>query len=65
MHNELKDNIYNIKKNLIENEGIFIKEKMMEERRKFIIEKFEASKGKELPQNIEEFYTKDEENTED
>ena len=41
MHGELKDNIYNIKKNLIENEGIFIKEKMMEDRRKFIIEKFE------------------------
>ena len=59
MENEIQDSYFSIKKNLLENEGLDVKEQMMDERRKFIINKFEESKGKELPINIKEFYEKD------
>ena len=59
MENEIQDSFFSIKKNLLENEGLDVKEKMLDERRKFIINKFEESKGKELPVDIKLFYEKD------
>ncbi len=66
MENEIEKSYHVIKKNLLENEGLDVKERMLEERRKYIIKYFEDSLGKELPSNINEFYNQeDKENKSD
>lgn len=60
MSREIEQNYFSIKRNLFENEGLFIKELMLDERRKFIVQKFEDSSGKELPQKLDEFYKQNE-----
>lgn len=41
-----------------DNEGADIKEKMLEERRKWIFEQIEMNEFQDVPQSIEEFYAR-------
>lgn len=57
---DLESEYYKMKKEILENDGLEIKEKEMEKRRQFILTKFEEKEGKELPANIKDYYKKDE-----
>ena len=54
--NALKDQAMEIKANLMKNESPDIREHMLYERRTWITEYYEAKEGKDLPQDIEDFY---------
>jgi hypothetical protein len=59
MTKQIEDNYKSIQENLLENEGLDVKEEMLKERRMFIIRRFEEKEGKELPSNIKQFYEQD------
>merc|ERR1711976_215017 len=54
--NELKKEQSRIKEFIITNEGPEIKEKLLAERRKWIIQHYENTEGRELPKKIDDFY---------
>ena len=57
---ELESEYYRMKKEVLESDGLDIKEKEMEKRRQFVLQKFEEKEGKELPSTMKEYYKKDE-----
>lgn len=58
--NEMKDEVTKVKESIFKHESPDIKENLLYQMRNWITEYYEAKEGKDLPEKVEDFYTRNE-----